>query len=160
VFHPGSGSKKKNWPLENWIDTGNHLLGFDNFRGSLIVVSGEADEDRVKQLEATWKNQRVQFATNFPLPELAALFEDAIFLGHDSGISQLATAGAANCILLFGPTDPEVWAPQGKNVQVIRAPTGDMPSLQFEIVHDALMNKLEADSTSPAGSLSSGKFRS
>ena len=160
VFHPGSGSKKKNWPLENWIDTGNHLLGFDNFRGSLIVVSGEADEDRVKQLQATWKNQRVQFARNFPLPELAALFEDAIFLGHDSGISQLAAAAGANCIFLFGPTNPEVWAPQSKNVQVIRAPTGDMPSLQFETVRDALMNKLEADSTSPAGSLSSGKFRS
>lgn len=146
VFHPGSGSEKKNWPLEDWIDIGNHLLGSDNFRGSLVVVSGESDEDRTKQLRAIWKNERVQFARNFPLPELAALFEEAIFLGHDSGISQLAAAAGANCILLFGPTNPDVWAPKGKNVQIIQALDGDMLSLRFEAVRDALMNRLEAHS--------------
>src|SRR5437660_494564 len=25
AFHPGSGGKKKNWPLENWIDLGKRL---------------------------------------------------------------------------------------------------------------------------------------
>jgi heptosyltransferase-2 len=160
AFHPGSGSERKNWPLENWIHIGNHLLDSADFRGSLVVVSGEADEDRVRQLRAIWKNERVRFAANFPLPELAALFQDAIFLGHDSGISHLSAAVGANCILLFGPTDPDVWAPKGKNVLVIRAPTGDMPSLQLETVRDALMNSLEAPSPRQAGSLSSEKFRS
>jgi heptosyltransferase-2 len=160
AFHPGSGSERKNWPLENWIHIGNHLLDSADFRGSLVVVSGEADEGRVRQLRAIWKNERVRFAANFPLPELAALFQDAIFLGHDSGISHLSAAVGANCILLFGPTDPDVWAPKGKNVLVIRAPTGDMPSLQLETVRDALMNSLEAPSPRQAGSLSSEKFRS
>ncbi len=144
VLHPGSGSEKKNWPLENWIDIGNYLLGSDNFRGSLVIVSGEADEDRTNQLRMIWKSERVQFARNIPLPVLAALFENAIFLGHDSGISQLAAAADANCILLFGPTNPEIWAPRNEKVQVIQAPTGDMPSLGFETVRDALINRLEA----------------
>ena len=144
VLHPGSGSEKKNWPLENWIDIGNCLLGSDNFRGSLVVVSGESDEDRTKQLRAILKNERVQFARNIPLPVLAALFGQAIFLGHDSGISQLAAAADANCILLFGPTNPEIWAPRNEKVQVIQAPTGDMPLLRFEAVRDALINRLEA----------------
>jgi heptosyltransferase-3 len=144
VLHPGSGSEKKNWPLENWIDIGNYLLGSDNFRGSLVIVSGEADEDRTKQLRAILKDERVQFARNIPLPVLAALFENAIFLGHDSGISQLAAAAGANCILLFGPTNPEIWAPKNEKVQVIQAPTGDMPSLKFEAVRGALINRLEA----------------
>jgi heptosyltransferase-3 len=143
VLHPGSGSEKKNWPLENWIDIGNYLLSSDNFRGSLVIVSGEADEDRAKELRATLKNERVQFARNIPLPVLAALFEDAIFLGHDSGISQLAAAADANCILLFGPTNPKIWAPRNQKVQVIQAPTGYMPSLGFEAVRDALINGLE-----------------
>ena len=90
-----------------------------------------------------WKSDRVQFARNIRLPVLAALFENAIFLGHDSGISQLAAAADANCILLFGPTNPEIWAPKNEKVQVIQAPTGDMPSLRFEAVRDALMNRLE-----------------
>src|SRR6266566_2753473 len=114
VFHPGSGSKKKNWPLENWIDIGSGLLGLDDFQGSLVIASGEADKDQVRSLRAIWKNKRVQFAKNFPLPELVAIFENAIFVGHDSGISQLAAAAGANCILLFGPSDPEVWVAKGK----------------------------------------------
>src|SRR5260370_5423771 len=68
VFHPGSGSDKKNWPLENWIDIGNHLLGSGNFRGSLIIVCGEADEDQVLQLESVWKNAHVGFAKSLPFP--------------------------------------------------------------------------------------------
>src|SRR5947207_75810 len=80
----------------------------------------------------------------FPLPKLAALFETAIFVGHDSGISQLAAAAGANCILLFGPTNPEIWAPRNEKVQVIQALTGDMPSLRFETVRDALINRLKA----------------
>jgi len=146
VFHPGSGSDKKNWPLENWIDIGNHLLGSRNFRGSLIIVCGEADEDQVRQLESVWKNAQVGFAKSLPLPRLAAVLEHSTFLGHDSGISQLAAAAGADCILLFGPSDPEVWAPPNEKVQIIRAPTGDMPSLRFEAVRDALMNRLEAHS--------------
>src|SRR5439155_16330910 len=78
AFHPGSGSEKKNWPLEHWIEIGNYLLGSDDLRGSLVVVSGEADEDRTKRLRAIWNNKRVRFARNIPLPELAALFDTAI----------------------------------------------------------------------------------
>jgi heptosyltransferase-3 len=144
VFHPGSGSKKKNWPLENWINIGNGLLGLNDLQGSLVIVSGEADEDRVRSLRPIWKNERVQFAKNFTLPELAAVFENAIFVGHDSGISQLAAAAGANCILLFGPSDPEVWAPKNEKVQIIQAPTRDMASLGFKAVRDALINRLEA----------------
>src|ERR1700736_537131 len=40
AFHPGSGSKKKNWPLENWIDLGIRLLASEDFRGSIVVISG------------------------------------------------------------------------------------------------------------------------
>ena len=52
AFHPGSGSDKKNWPLQNWIKLGNHFLG--NFSGSLLVIAGEADQDQARQLESIW----------------------------------------------------------------------------------------------------------
>src|SRR6266704_4726224 len=47
AFHPGSGSEKKNWPLENWIELGNQLLIQKDFGGSIMIVYGEADEDQV-----------------------------------------------------------------------------------------------------------------
>src|SRR5205807_8879566 len=106
AFHSGSGSEAKNWPLENWIQLGDQLLNRKDFTGSLLIVSGEADQDRSQQLASIWKRPRVRFATNQPLPDLAAILENTMFLGHDSGISHLAAAAGANCLLLFGPTDP------------------------------------------------------
>jgi heptosyltransferase-3 len=138
AFHPGSGSEKKNWPLENWIDLGNHLLSQKDFDGSIMIVCGEADKDQVARLESIWANRRVRFANGLPLPHLAALLENAIFVGHDSGISHLAAAAGANCILLFGPTDPEVWGPRNENVRVIRAPEGDLRQLDLDPVRNAL----------------------
>ncbi len=155
ALHPGSGSEKKNWPIQNWIDLGNYLLGekpsgSGDFpvaelpsrrfgkRRSLVVVSGEADEGRTTQLRSVWKDKPVRFATNLPLPQLAGILENAFFVGHDSGISHLAAAAGAKCILLFGPTNPAIWAPANENVRVLRAPAGDLKVLDFVTVRDAV----------------------
>ena len=140
AFHPGSGSDQKNWPLQKWIELGNHLLR--NFDGSLLIISGEADEDQTRQLESIWQNPRVRFAKHLPLPDLAALLERTIFVGHDSGISHLAAATGAKCILLFGPTDPSVWAPLNENARVIRAPDRDLCRLDVDLVRAALDQEL------------------
>lgn len=138
AFHPGSGSEKKNWPLNNWIEIGNCLLASENFRGSILVVSGEADQSQTARLESIWNNRFIRFAKHLPLPRLAAVLEHSTFVGHDSGISHLAAATGANCILLFGPTDPDVWAPRNENVRVIRASNGNLNELRLETVLDAL----------------------
>jgi heptosyltransferase-2 len=114
------------------------LLASENFRGSILVVSGEADQSQTARLESIWNNRYVRFAKHLPLPRLAAVLEHSIFVGHDSGISHLAAAAGANCILLFGPTDPDVWAPRNENVQVIGAPNGNLNELCLETVLDAL----------------------
>jgi heptosyltransferase-3 len=131
ALHPGSGSETKNWPIENWVTLGNTLLA----RGdNLVIVAGEADVDRTRSLKAAWKGQPVQFAENLPLPQLAALLEGGFFIGHDSGISHIAAAAGARCILLFGWTDPAIWAPVNENVTVLRAPEGKLQLLDVESV--------------------------
>jgi len=141
AIHPGSGSKQKNWPLENWIDLFSSSRSFGDVE-SLLVISGEADKAQSEQLEREWKNRDVRFARNLPLSHLAAVLERSIFVGHDSGISHLAAAAGANCILLFGPTDPDVWAPANDNVQILRAPNGRLDDLRIEQVQAALADAL------------------
>ena len=136
VIHPGSGSHEKNWPLENWIRLLSPSGRFADFK-SLVVISGEADETQTRQLEREWRNRDVRFAKNLPLPRLAAVLERSTFIGHDSGISHLAAAAGANCILLFGPTDPDVWAPRNEKVQIVRAPNGRLTDLRIEHVEAA-----------------------
>ena len=41
-------------------------------------------------------------------------------VGNDSGITHLAAAVGTPVLALFGPTDPEIWAPRGPNVRVGR----------------------------------------
>lgn len=139
ALHPGSGSERKNWPVQNWMDFGDEILGCS----SVVIVSGEADQIQVKQLKRHWSNSRVRFADNVPLSQLAAVLQKTIFIGHDSGISHLAAAAGANCILLFGPTNPGIWAPLNKTVQVLRADTGRTADIAVSTVCQALASLMK-----------------
>jgi heptosyltransferase III len=144
AIHPGSGSDEKKWPLDNWIglfSQANGLAGLE----CLLVISGEADQAQADHLEREWKNRGVRFAKNLPLPHLAAVLEHAMFIGHDSGISHLAAAAGANCILLFGPTNPDVWAPANDNVRVLRSPTGRLGALGIDFVKAALAKRCQSE---------------
>ena len=156
AIHPGSGSKEKNWSLQNWIELFSTQHWQIKKRPSLIVVSGEADKEQTARLEHIWKDQEIRFAKNLPLPHLAGVLEDSVFIGHDSGISHVAAAAGANCILLFGPTDPNVWAPRNENVEVLRAPTGKVNDLEIAVVQAALTKALRASSKSVNQGLAAG----
>ncbi len=138
AFHPGSGSERKNWALPNWIELGRCLLDSPDFSGSIIVVTGEADRAQAAALRSAWGGPRVRFASSLPLPHLAAVLARTFFVGHDSGVSHLAAAAGAKCVLLFGPTDPAVWAPGNAGVRVLHAPGRELKHLSFDSVLAAL----------------------
>lgn len=142
ALHPGSGSEKKNWPIENWIELVKTVLIAKStpfvFR-TIILVSGEADEKEMERLRMLFEHEpRLRFVHQLPLPQLAALLEQSTFIGHDSGISHLAAAVGARCLILFGPTDPKVWAPQNKNASLLLAPNGDLTELDVATASGAL----------------------
>ena len=155
AIHPGSGSPEKNWPLENWIalfsqsggPLGKDEWGQSRRLPSIVVISGEADNAETEALERHWKNREVHFAKNLPLPQLAAVLERSIFIGHDSGISHLAAAAGANCVLLFGPTNPNVWAPRNNNVRVLSAQSGKLSDLEIASVEAAVGTALRSYET-------------
>lgn len=123
ALHPGSGGARKNWPLESWRELIAELLADS---GSLLVVGGEAEHATLAQLDTVFPGQ-LRFARDLALPHLAAvLARCARFVGHDSGISHLAAAVGTPCVLLFGPTDADVWAPANAHVRVLAAPDGDL----------------------------------
>ncbi len=131
VLHPGSGSETKNWQIQNWRRLGDSLLSSGQ---KLVVIGGEADGYRIWALKEAWSGWPVEFVENLPLPHLAALLENKLFLGHDSGIAHIAAADGARCVLLFGPTDPAVWAPANEAVTVVSAPDGKLNRLELETV--------------------------
>ncbi len=121
AIHLGSGSLKKNWPQEHWMRLAGELETKE-----VIFITGEAEEARGVKIE-THPNWHA-----LPLMELAErLGTCSAFLGHDSGISHLAAACGVPSLLLFGPTDPTVWAPPQPWVQVLHE---DLATLSYERV--------------------------
>lgn len=129
AIHPGSGSAKKNWSLDRWEALGREVCKSGTAE-ALILVGGEADLVQLEQLTKDWAGLPLLVASGQPLPYLGAILEKcALFIGHDSGISHLAAASGVSCTLLFGPTDPSIWAPANERVEVIQAPEGDLSRL-------------------------------
>ena len=110
----------------------------------MLIAGGEADDAPLALLAESCAGLPILWARDLPLPVLAAaLSRVRLFLGHDSGISHLAAAAGARCLLLFGPTDPDVWAPANETVEVLAAPGGDLASLPVAAVWERARALLE-----------------
>jgi heptosyltransferase-2 len=145
AVHPGSGSPKKNWSAEKWGTLGLRLI--DAFPDvELILVGGEADGEVLQKIQRCWPADRFREARDLALPLLAAILRECdFFCGHDSGVSHIAAAVGVRSLLLFGPTDPGVWAPANKTVRVVAAPGGslerltesDVKAVLWELISDS-----------------------
>jgi glycosyl transferase family 9 (putative heptosyltransferase) len=144
VLHPGSGSPNKNW------------LGFDpvirywrqHHADTIVVVRGPAETHTPAP-----RAPGVIAADGLTLPQVAALLHHVtLYLGNDSGISHLAAAVGAHGVVLFGASDPAVWAPRSARLRVVHAPTlcGNCPASTF-CVHrlpvTSVVGVLEAQAT-------------
>jgi heptosyltransferase III len=139
AIHPGSGSETKNWPLQNWLALGDWLLTFHP-QPTLLLVGGEADQINFGALRTAWKKLPIVLANNLPLHRLAAVLKKCdLFIGHDSGISHIAAAVGTPCLLLFGPTDPHIWAPANPQVRVLQSRDQTMEHLEPDTVKKAVM---------------------
>jgi len=151
IIHPGSGSARKNWPVERWLELAAHLpepvtllLGeaeLDRPLPAALTTARDAGADRVRiggrQLDLLWQP---------PLEDLLRRLAGArAFLGHDSGVSHLAACAGAPSLLLFGPTDPAIWKPPAANVHALQA-AGGLESLSVPEVLAACKLLLEAAS--------------
>ena len=137
VLHTGSGSALKNWPMDRWAGIITHLL--DHTDLSLTLVSGEAETGMINALRDTFFRTRLSFMTNERLADVAArLAGTSFYLGHDTGISHLAAASGCRCLLLFGPTDPRVWAPTNPGVTILRSKGQNMATLEANHVKSNL----------------------
>jgi heptosyltransferase III len=142
AIHPGSGSARKNWPVERWAELGRRLA-VEIPGARRLLVGGEADAAQIQALAGAWRGDPVLIAQNLSLPHLAAILQRCqLFLGHDSGISHLAASVGTPCLLLFGPTDPAIWGPPHAGVCILEAPEGDLNRIEVEAVQRKVVELL------------------
>ena len=138
ALHPGSGSAKKNWPLPRWLKLATWLRRAH--AAELLIITGEAESPATRAAFSVFGTS----AHNLPLEDLITrLTRCRFFIGHDSGIAHLAAACGVPSLLLFGPTDPAIWAPPAPHVTVLqRAPSLD--GLGLADVRAALLPALQS----------------
>jgi len=147
ALHPGSGSPKKNWSFESWIKVLAGLHARDQ-ETRFLITSGEAEETVIAQFCALLDETRLPYThlSGRRLVDLGAIYRQVdYFLGHDSGISHLAASAGAAGLLLFGPTNPEIWAPVSFRIKVLRSATASPAGISVSEV----LERIEPESYSP-----------
>ncbi len=114
VCFVGAGSQEKRWPLDRWIELAKRL--------GARLVAGAAEFDRFDDGERrAFDRARGEWAV-----DLASLY-NAIgacraLVAADTGPGHLAAQLGLHTLALFGPTDPDRWAPVGPRVRVLSPP--------------------------------------
>jgi ADP-heptose:LPS heptosyltransferase len=99
AIHPFSGSKKKNWPI-------------DNFRAV------------AQRVEAEWCVGEDGSYRFDDLGELARWLAGAkAYVGNDSGITHMAAALGVPTTAIFMASDARIWSPCGPHVRVLQRPS-------------------------------------
>jgi heptosyltransferase-3 len=133
VIHPGSGSKKKVWPVERFLEVVRYLQKHAGSR--ILIVLGPAEGPEVQKafegIEWDMGPSAPILLKGLSLLELASVVEWCrLFVGNDSGITHMAAALGVPTVAIFGPSDPKVWSPRGKKVVVVRRKIACSPCSQ------------------------------
>ncbi len=113
ILHPFASTPEKTWPAERFLAVARDL---ERNQIQPIVLCGAAENpDTVPGVEAF---------RGLPLADSIALIQGAsLFLGNDSGPAHIAAACNTPLVVLFGASDPVVWAPwkAPESVQIVRS---------------------------------------
>ena len=132
AIHPGSGSRKKLWPIENFLDLVARITG--DLRLKTILFIGPAEGEYWGNGLGWMRSINSLWAENLPLIQVASLLDRCrCYIGNDSGITHLAAAVGVSTVALFGPTDPEIWGLRGERVAILRKNPGCSPCKEEEL---------------------------
>lgn len=130
VLHPIASTPDKTWPAPNFRAVADHLK-HEGLEPVFIAGPGES--------LAEFSDYRC--LTGAPLTEVKSLLAGAtLFIGNDSGPAHIAAAFGVRSIVLFGPSDHEVWAPWRTDAVVLNSP--DIRAIGVEQVTGALTGLL------------------
>jgi ADP-heptose:LPS heptosyltransferase len=138
ILHPGSGGKKKVWPLDRFLNLTRTLQ--DHLRSKTLIVLGPAEGPEVQKAFEGMKPNAPLLAKGLGLVQLASVMEGCwFFIGNDSGISHMAAALGLPTLVIFGPTDQRVWSPRGEKTFVVcrGVPCSPCPRERFFQCKDA-----------------------
>jgi ADP-heptose:LPS heptosyltransferase len=118
-YHLSAFQPAKLWPVERFVQVARYLA--ERHAARVLVVGSQSDLAQAEAFSGALAEPALIATGRTALPQTAALLERCrLFIGNDSGPAHLAAAVRTPAVVLFGPTDPDLWRPYG--ARVIRAP--------------------------------------
>jgi len=115
VIHPFASASSKTWPAERFLSVAAHLR--ESCGLEPVFLAGAIDDPSPFSAFRVWHNA--------PLDAVKSLMSGAsLFVGNDSGPAHVAAAFGVPVVVLFGASDPLVWAPWRTESQVLASPHG------------------------------------
>ncbi len=129
-IHPGSGSTRKNYPLQLFKELGLMLSQKSPYKIGYILGPAEIENGMREQLANHWvlNPANISQLINW-------LKNTALFIGNDSGVSHLAGLLGIFSIALYKSTDPDIWGIMGRKAfNVYEANKTNIPDRIFAIL--------------------------
>lgn len=118
ALHPFSRWGYKEWPIKNYAKLINHVCS--RYKVSVLVTGSIDEKDRVSEIAGMSRSDVYNLAGKTSLGELAAILKKcSLLIGIDSAPMHIAAAVGTPTVIIFGPSSPVNWAPQGKHHSVI-----------------------------------------
>lgn len=115
VIHPYASAANKAWPAKRFLEVAEFFKRVLQLEP--IFTGGPGDEP------AAFQPWTVEICED--LRKTKALLAGAsFFFGNDSGPAHMAAAFGTPVTVLYGPSDPVVWAPWRTQSQVLHSPAG------------------------------------
>ncbi|MFQ5964227.1 MAG: glycosyltransferase family 9 protein [Candidatus Scalinduaceae bacterium] len=116
LIHPGSGSSKKNYVPQFYLDLADELRRFGYQKVGFVLGPVEQEKMATEEFSGEWIEQPEN------VEELSKLLTNvSLYIGNDSGVSHLSGYLGIPTIALYKTTDPEIWGVLGRKVVHITA---------------------------------------
>jgi heptosyltransferase III len=128
AMHPGSGASWKRWGSDKFARLSD-LLVTEGVQ--VVLIEGPADYHAVRQVRSKMEKDPPRLLAGVDVESLGAFLSRCVaYVGNDSGVTHLAAGVGTPTVAIFGPTNPNNWAPRGPRVSVVHVKKPCMPCWQ------------------------------
>lgn len=119
ILHPGAEPSYQ-WLPDRFATVGDAFA--EDIGGGVVITGGADDLPLAEPIAAAMKRTPLIAAGATSVGQFAALLKLAdLLVSVDTSAGHIAAAVGTPAVVLFGPGDPHIWAPQGERVAVLKA---------------------------------------
>jgi heptosyltransferase III len=119
VIHPFASAANKAWPVDRFLAAAEYLRRALQLEP--VFIGGPNDNG------SPFKPWQVEISADLRRTK-CLLASATLFFGNDSGPAHMAAAFGVPAVVLYGPSDPVIWAPWRTESRVLHSP-GDLAGI-------------------------------